>query len=498
MTNNKDTKKTQSDLQNATNTNKIWSREYGAEQPYWPAGLFKIRLPFIHYRFEWADYFQGLLMCAVCLSAIPILTQYLGMPFEVAIAVVVLNGILYCLHVFLGDPVVPGWITPAIPLLMLYVSDFPKGPERVQALIAFELTLGVFAFVVGATGFGRKIITFVPNAMQAGIILGSGLAAVIVVFTKGARFDLFPITITICIGLAFYLLFSNQFKSVRTKHRILTTIGNLGILPVIALAIVIGPLVGETKWPVLQWGFTHPAFGTLFTKWTFLGVGFPRLSMFISGLPMVFSAYVILFGELIQSKALLEDAGKVRLDEKIDYNPNRSHMIFGARNMLMSIIGPDMTMCGPLWAAMQVVVCERFKHGRKAMDSVNGGAGSFRFGTLTGYFLLPIVTLVTPVLAIALALTLLIQGYVCAKIGILKARTGNDLGIAGIMGAVLATRGAAWGLAVGAVLCALILLGNKPQYDDVIYEQSSESVTEPGNALEYDEVAYEELSGSVK
>lgn len=86
---------------------------------------------------------------------------------------------------------------------------------------------------------------------------------------------------------------------------------------------------------------------------------------------------------MIQSQALLEDAGKERPDELIDYNPNRSHMIFGLRNMIMSVIGPDITMCGPLWAAMQVVVCQRYKHGREAMDSVNGGAGLFRFGTLT-------------------------------------------------------------------------------------------------------------------
>ena len=67
--------------------------------------------------------------------------------------------------------------------------------------------------------------------------------------------------------------------------------------------------------------------------------------------------------------------------------------------------------CGPLWAAMQVVVCDRYKHGPKAMESINGGAGSFRFGTLTGYFILPIVTLVTPILGVALASTMLIQGY---------------------------------------------------------------------------------------
>lgn len=450
-------------------------RTYGQEQPYIPAGPFKIRIPFVHYRFEWADYLQGLLMCAVCLGAIPMLQEYLGMPFEVAIAVVVLNGILYTAHVFLGDPVIPGWVTPAIPLLMLYIAQFPMGPERVQALIAFELSLGVIAFLLGVTGMGKKIISFVPNAMQCGIILGSGFAAIMVIFKEGARFDTFPVSITICIGLGFYLLFSNHFKSIRNNSKILQIISNLGILPVVLLATVVGPLVGETPWPVIEWGITQPAFGTLFREWTFLGVGFPPASMFISGLPMVFSSYIILFGDMIQSKALLEDAAKTRPDELIDYNPNRSHMVFGIRNAVMSLIGPDITMCGPLWAAMQVVVCERYKQGPEGMESINGGAGSFRFGTLTGYLLLPIVTLVKPILGIALASTMLIQGYVSVKVGVLKARTANDLGIAGIMGAVLATRGAAWGLAVGIVLCILINLGNKPEYDDVIFEQPKEA-----------------------
>lgn len=446
-------------------------RVSGQEQPYFPVGPFKIRIPFVHYRFEWPDYLQGLLMCAVCLGAVPMLQEYLGMPFEVAMAVVVLNGILYSAHVFLGDPVIPGWVTPAIPLLMLYVSNFAIGPERMQALIAFELSLGILAFLLGLTGLGKKIVSIIPNAMQAGIILGSGFAAIMVIFKAGARFDLFPISITICIGLGFYLLFSNHFKSIQNNNKVLKFIANLGILPVVLLAVFIGPLFGETPWPVIEWGITRPAFGTLFTEWTFLGVGFPPLSMFISGLPMVFSAYIILFGDMIQSEALLKDAGNARPDEIIDYDPNRSHMIFGLRNMIMSFIGPDLTMCGPLWAAMQVVICERFKKGRETMDSINGGAASFRFGTLTGYLLLPIVTLVKPILGIALALTMLIQGFVSVKVGVLKARTANDLGIAGIIAAVLATRGAAWGLAVGVVLCVLINIGNKPEFDQLIFEE---------------------------
>jgi hypothetical protein len=52
---------------------------------------------------------------------------------KVALAVVVFNGLLYLTHHLLGDPVVPGWITPAIPLVMAYCSaseGWPPGPRR--------------------------------------------------------------------------------------------------------------------------------------------------------------------------------------------------------------------------------------------------------------------------------------------------------------------------------------------------------------------------------
>lgn len=124
--------------------------------------------------------------------------------------------------------------------------------------------------------------------------------------------------------------------------------------------------------------------------------------------------------------------------------------------MVMSLLGPDLSMCGPLWAAMQVVICERYKHGRDAMDSLIGGVASFRLGTFTGYWLSPIVSFVKPVLPIALALTMLIQGYVAVRVGVLRSKTFNDLGVAGVIGGVLVSRGAAMALGVGIVLCLLV------------------------------------------
>ena len=353
-------------------------------------------------------------------------------------------------------------------MLIAYVETFSPGVPRMQALIAFELTFGLFCMVIGLTGLARKVINLIPNAVQSGILLGAGFAAIMLVFKPGEglkSFDSYPWTVIICMGLAFYLLFSTHFKKIRNKNRALRYLSNLGMMPSLALAIVVGPLVGELAWPTYDTNiFTRPDFVTLIKDFTFMGaIPFPRLDMFLTSIPMVISAYIVVFGDIIQSQALIEDAQKYRPDETVDYDPNRSHIIFGARNCIMSIAGPDISMCGPLWAAMQVVVCERYKHGPKAMESLSGGAGSFRFGTWTGYFISPIIASVKPILGVGLASTMLIQGYVSVRVGILKSRSFNDLGIAGVSGAILATRGAAWGLASAIFLCFLIYLGGKKE-----------------------------------
>lgn len=431
-------------------------RIHGEETPGIALGVFRLRLPFVHYRFEWPDYVQGLMMCAVDLAAIPLLIELLGMPFEVALAVVILNGLLYLVHHLLGDPVVPGWITPAIPLIMVYCSQFPEGEMRVYSLIAFQLTLGMLSIGLGITGTARRLVGLIPSAIKAGVIIGAGIAAITTVFQAGGRFDLYPWSITLCIGAAFYLIFSLHFQSMKARFRWCAVVGTLGVFPVILMALVVAPLVGEVQWSKIEWGFSRPDFVALWRDYTVFGLGFPPLTMFLTAIPTVLATYIVLFGDVLQSKAIIAEGDAVRKDERIDYNPNRSHLLFGGRNCVMSILGPDVTMCGPLWAAMQVVVVERYKQGRKAMDSIFGGSGSFRWGTNTGLFILPIVSLLQPILGIALAFTLLIQGYVSVRVGILEARGQRDLGIAGIVAAVLTVKGAAWAFGVGAVLCFLI------------------------------------------
>jgi hypothetical protein len=302
----------------------------------------------------------------------------------------------------------------------------------------------------------KKVVEYVPSAIKSGIIMGAGLSAVSAVFQVGGKFDVLPWTISIAIGIAFYLIFSQHFQALKQRNRLWWNFAKLGILPIILLAVVIAPLFHEAPWPTIQWGFSKPDFVGLWTNYTVFGLGMPPLSMFISALPTMLAVYIIVFGDVLSAKVLLDEAQQIRTDENVDYNPDRAHLIFGARNAFMSIFGPDVAMCGPKWAAMLVVVIERFKGGPKAMKSIIGGVGSFRWGTNTGLLLLPVVTLVQPILGVALALTLLIQGYVSVRLGILEARSQRDLGIAGVIGAVLAVKGASWAFAIGVVLCLLI------------------------------------------
>ena len=85
------------------------------------------------------SFIQGLILGVTALAAVPYLEQYLGLPYELAWSCVIIETMLYMLHSLLGDPVVPGWITPTLPLTIVFLEGFPMGKERIQAMIALQL-----------------------------------------------------------------------------------------------------------------------------------------------------------------------------------------------------------------------------------------------------------------------------------------------------------------------------------------------------------------------
>lgn len=230
----------------------VLKRQYGMEQPGIKFGPFVVRIPFIHYRIEISEFLQGLIMCSTCLGAIPTMTDILGIPFEIAWGMVIINGFLYTLHATFGDPVVPGWITPSIPLTIAFLTTFPEGPQRIQALIAMQLLVAIIFFIMGLTGIASKLLSKVPSSIKAGILMGAGFAATMGEFNKGKRFELTPWTIGIGAIVAYYLLFSEQFKEMRKRYKFWDKIGGFGMLPAVLIAVILGPIFGEFQIPTVE------------------------------------------------------------------------------------------------------------------------------------------------------------------------------------------------------------------------------------------------------
>ena len=441
-------------------------REYGGEQAYWPAGPFKIRLPFIHYAWSFPEMFQALFMCATCLGAIPVLTEVLGVSYDVALSMVIINGFFYTLHVLLGDPVVPGWVTPAIPLITAFLTNgYVMGPERTQALVAVQMCLGLIFLVFGITGLGGKMVKVVPNSVKAGVLMGGGIAAVLGEFKANGRFDKYPISVAIGIAVAYFCLFSPIWADMRRKNKIIDAIGKFGMLPAILVGVIVGPIAGEFAIPHVQWWplIKVPDFADIWNQLSPFAIGWPSMKVWAAAIPVAIVTYIIAFGDFVTSEALIHEADEVRQDEKIDFNANRSNLVSGIRNVAMSMTCPYTQMCGPLWAAVTAAVSQRYKESPKSMESIYSGFGTFRLSTFVAVALLPISSLLQPVLPVALSLTLIVQGYICTQLAMNMCKTNIERGICGVMGAVLAMRGAAWGLVVGLILFALLYESNKKE-----------------------------------
>lgn len=433
----------------------LHKREDGQEQPYWPVGPFKIRLPFIHYRWEMVECIQALIMFVVSLAMIPLLEKYLGLPYEVALAYVFVCGIGFMLPALLGVSLVPGWITPAIPVVLIYLGKFEPGPEAIKALAALQLLVFAIFFFLGITRLGSKIVNVIPNSLKAGILIGAGIAALIGEFKAGGRVSQTPISLTIGGFVCVYLLFSVSFKALVAKNRAARMVAKYGMVPAMVVAMLVGWAISEYPIPDIEWGITRPAFGSML-DYLPLSLGMPGIDIFLAAVPTALIAYIIAFGDIVVGNALIGRANEVRTDETIDDSTDRLHLVTALRNLLHAFFAPYPGLAGPIWTAVTATTAERYKFGRDSMDSIFSGAGTFWVAGFTALFILPLVTLFQPVLPIALSLTLLITGYLCISIGMEQVETSTERGVAGVVAVVLAIYGATYGLAVGAVLFLLV------------------------------------------
>ena len=443
----------------------LLKRKHGDEHPYWPAGPFKIRLPFIHYRWEMAETVQGMVMFVVGMAMIPLLQKYLGLEYDVALAYVVICGIGFMLPNLLGVPFVPGWITPAIPVVLLFIGDFEPGPEAIKALVALQLMVTAVFLFMGVTRLGSKLVNSIPDSIKAGILLGAGIAAITGEISEGGRAFNTPLSLGIGGLITAYVLFSLSFRGWVEKHRWAKTIAGYGMVPGMLIAMAIGWGVGEYKLPEVEMGISSPDFAGLWATLPF-NIGMPAADLFIAAIPTAIIAYIIAFGDIIVGQSLLNRVDHLRPDEKIEVDVDRVHLITGLRNLMHSFLAPYPGLAGPLFTGAMATIAERYRYGRSAMDTIYSGAGIFWIVGFIALFILPLITLFKPVLPIALSITLLITGYLCIAVAVEQIDSATSMGVAGIMGVVLAVHGAAWGLGVGLVLYFLIEFHTSKEADD--------------------------------
>jgi hypothetical protein len=256
----------------------------------------------------------------------------------------------------------------------------------------------------------------------------------------------------------FFVIYSTIFVRLRAKHKFANIIANWGMVPAFLTAIIVGPLAGEIKAPSFTLGtvFKLPNIPGILEN-TIFKVGFPGIPYFSAGLATAIIIYIIAFGDFVTADALVAEAKEVRPDEFVDLNANRSNLVCGIRNLVSAFFNPYPNMCGPMWSGSYAMIIQRYKEGRKSMDGLCCGAGTFRFATLLGVMLYPVNGLLQNSLPVALSMMMLLQGYVCVNLAMGFCETTEDKGIAGIMGAVLAAKGSLWGLIVGFGLYFLLV-----------------------------------------
>ena len=427
-------------------------------------GPFTLRIPFIHIKFRAGEFFQGMVISgATAFAAVPV-AMGLGLSFEEGVALSFVAGSLIASGpIFFGEPMAPGWITPALPIVIAAFAT--KGqfngvydPATFQFMAAMCIEFTLLVFILGSTGWGKKLIQIIPNGLKAGIILGAALAAFYQVFvTDMDKLMLQPISMAVAIVLCVITTFSDPFKKLAEKNIFFKKIGSLGLLPGFILAGLVAFLLKEVTFDI-QWGFQVPDVVALFNKTSPLVIGFPSLPMYLEALPLVIIGYTLLFGDLITATEVLNDGQKSRPDEPLDINLDRSHLSIAVRNFLGLLVNPFFPTQGALWTGVHVVVVERWKKGPKEMPSIFDGLGSYYLmGLPILYFTLPFITLMKPLMQMALTLTLILTGFACAYVAMAIPKKNTEMASA-LLIAVFITFFSAWvGLLVGIILSILVI-----------------------------------------
>ncbi len=436
----------------------VIKREDGSVQPGIRWGKFTTRIPGVHINFSIPEIIQGgLLSTATAGVAASLHMKFFALPFEVAWAIALIQMIfLWAVPVILlGEPYAPGWVTPALPLVLVFLGGFDPGLPAMHAMMAVCIDVCLLFLFFGTTGLGKKFFQFVPVEMRAAIIMGGAISAF---NTEFGRLDTLPKTLPVVWIAIFILMFSTWFISIKKNNKILAQLSSWAMLIGFMMAAIVGPIFGELSFDI-KMGVEIPAIGAYIKSVSPFTIGFPELGLYAKAFPLALMVYIYVFGDLIVGSTLLEQAKQVRPDETFDIDHSRSHLALFIRNAGHFLIaGPFIPLHGPLWTGGHVYLLERFKQGRKYLDSFFTGTMNFYWLALILVFFTPIVTFMKPLLAIALSITLILTGFACAYTAMGMIKSPISQGYTLFVGMLIAKYGPAWGLGIAVGLYLLILV----------------------------------------
>jgi hypothetical protein len=405
-------------------------------------GMFTLRLPLLHMRIEWSLLLQGLVVSlSTALALVPLLTTYFGLSFDEAVTMAMLLMMLVTSHIVVfGEPFAAGWITPALPLVLtLIIGGLETPSERFQMMTALSLEFSVLTFLLAITKLGKKLVDMVPPVLTAGIILAAALSAFKRIFHDDADiYASMPFSFTISIIVCFVIFYLPIFQRFRLRNKMANKIATYGLLPAFLIAGLVGFLKGELIFDI-QWGLLLPPIEQLLGKVSPFSIGFPPMDYYIAAAPIVLMTYLILFGDLLTGKSIIEESQEHRLDDPIDIDLNRSHYAVSIRNFLMGLIVPFFPTQGVLWAGAQIIAAQNWKEGKDKSENLYSSISAFYYYGIPLFFLLlPIVTFLKPFMPMALMLTLFITGIACSLLANKIATQTKDKILAIIVAVIIA------------------------------------------------------------
>ena len=421
---------------------------------------------------------QGCFVAAAAvLALVPLLQSGFGLSFQEAVTISFIHSLLIAsAPMIYGDPFSPGWLTPALPLVLAYVmGSYPDPALRFQAMTALSIEFAVLLLLMGGTGLGRRFHDWLPSTLKACMIMGASISAFKRIFIDDiSSLQALPITAITALSICMLFTFSVPFKRYIKKYKFLVVVASLGLLPGVLAAMLIGPFVGEISYDI-QWGIFIPQFSSLWQKVSPFSIGWPTLGMYVDAAPIVVVSYIIFFGDIITGEAVIKDAQVHRPDDVIDTNVTRVHFSCAIRNFLMGLIAPFFPTQGVLWTGVHVIIVKRWSQGRNTMPSLFCGISSYNMlGVPLLLLFLPLITLLKPILPVALMLTLLLTAFACAYIALSLVKGDEERGVVILGGMALAMFDAWLGLLIS-VVAVLLLVGF--QRDETEGSDSSHDLT---------------------